>query len=146
MLYLRASDIFELSAENKLSPENIARNKYRIVPTSPWVSEDGLTVVPDSPRNFVPGVETLTSSKIRSLYRLVSYFWPCNIYKTKYDLSYKMGVTTVCPRTRESFGCYSTPDCKASLKNAEYKTCGGWRRRRWKIFFSYHCNHQPFPV
>ena len=78
MLYLRASDIFELSAENKLSPENIARNKYRIVPTSPWVSEDGLTVVPDSPRNFVPGVETLTSSKIRSLYRLVSYFWPWN--------------------------------------------------------------------
>jgi len=57
-----------------------------------------------------------------------------------------MEVTTVCPRIRESFDCCSTPDCKASLKNAEYKTCSGWRRRRWKIFFSYHCNHQPFPV
>lgn len=46
----------------------------------------------------------------------------------------------------ESSGCCSIPDCKASLKNAEYKTCSGWRRRRRKILFSYHCNHQPFSM
>lgn len=40
----------------------------------------------------------------------------------------------------------SIPDYATSLKNAEYKACSGWRRRRRKIFFSYLCNHQSFSL
>ena len=49
-------------------------------------------------------------------------------------------------RGGESFGCRSIPDSRTSLKNAEFKACSGWRRRRRKIVFSYLCNHQPFSL